>query len=55
LSSVVFNLAAEPIIRTAKSNNNGFPIYQSRVSTTAYADDIAIVGSSVLEIQETLK
>jgi Reverse transcriptase (RNA-dependent DNA polymerase) len=54
LSSVVFNLAAEPIIRTAKSNNNGFPIYQSRVSTTAYADDIAIVGSSVLEIQETL-
>jgi len=54
LSSVVFNLAAEPIIRTVKSNNNGFAVYQSRVSTSSYADDIAIAGSSVSEIQGTL-
>jgi hypothetical protein len=54
LSSVVFNLAAEPIIRTVKSNNNGFAVYQSRVSTTTYADDIAIAGSSVRKIQGTL-
>ena len=54
LSSVVFNLAAEPIIRTAKSNNTGFLVYQSRVSTTAYADDVAVVGSSVSEVQKTI-
>ncbi|XP_045029421.1 uncharacterized protein LOC123472237 [Daphnia magna] len=54
LSSVVFNLAAEPIIRTAKSNNTGFSAFQARVSTTAYADDIAIVGSSIRETQRTL-
>ncbi|KAI9554943.1 putative Ulp1 protease family [Daphnia sinensis] len=54
LSSVVFNLAAEPIIRTAKSHNTGFSAIQARVSTTAYADDIAIVGSSIRETQRTL-
>jgi hypothetical protein len=54
LSSVVFNQAAEPIIRTAKSNNTGFPVYQSRVATTAYADDVAVVGSAVSEVQRTL-
>jgi hypothetical protein len=54
LSSVIFNLAAEPIIRTAKNHNSGFPVFQTRVSTTAYADDIAIVGSSIGETQKTL-
>ncbi|KZS06407.1 Uncharacterized protein APZ42_030150 [Daphnia magna] len=53
LSSVVFNLAAEPIIRTAKSHKIGFSAFQARVSTTAYADDIAIVGSSIWKTQRT--
>lgn len=54
LSSVVFNLAAEPIIRTAKHHSSGFPVFQARVYTTAYADDIAVVGSSIKETQKTL-
>ena len=54
LSSVVFNLAAEPLIRTVKRSNSGFRLFDSRVVTTAYADDIAVIGEAALEVQQTL-
>lgn len=54
LSSVVFNLAAEPLIRKVKECNSGFRLFNSRVVTTAYADDIAVVGGSLQEVQATL-
>lgn len=54
LSSVVFNLAAEPIIRTAKASNNGFALFGTKASITAYADDIAIISSNTVELQDAL-
>lgn len=55
LSSIIFNLAAEPLIRAVKASNKGFQLFGTRLSTTAYADDIAVVGESYREVQESLK
>ncbi len=54
LSSVVFNLAAEPIIRTANACNKGFALFGTKASITAYADDIAIIFSNTVELQDAL-
>ena len=54
LSSVVFNLAAEPLIRTAKASNDGFSLFGTKASVTAYADDIAIISSNTAELQDAL-
>lgn len=54
LSSVVFNLAIEPVIRTAKHSNEGFSLFGTKASATAYADDIAIISSNTVELQNAL-
>ncbi|KAI9550368.1 putative reverse transcriptase-2 [Daphnia sinensis] len=55
LSSPIFNLASEPIVRAGKSNiNHGFLLFGSLVKTTAYADDIAVVANSPSELQNIL-
>ena len=55
LSSTIFNLAVEPLIRIAKSSSSkGFSIYGSSIKTTAYADDIAVVSDSHADTQLTL-
>ena len=52
LSTGVFNLAAEPILRAAKSIcNNGFAAFGTTIKATAYADDIAAVGSTTTRQQ----
>ncbi|KZR95548.1 Uncharacterized protein APZ42_010683, partial [Daphnia magna] len=52
LSSPIFNLASEPLVRAGKSNiNPGFLLFGSLVKTTAYADDIAVVTNSPSELQ----
>ena len=52
LSTTVFNLAVEPLIRTAKAFENfGYPIFSRLFKTTAYADDIAILSPLIEELQ----
>jgi hypothetical protein len=55
LSSIIFNLAAEPLIRCAKGpTNEGFPIFSAYLKVTAYADEISLVGSRPELLQKTL-
>ncbi|KZS06532.1 Uncharacterized protein APZ42_029986 [Daphnia magna] len=55
LSSPIFNLASEPLVRAGKSNiNPGFLLFGSLVKTTAYADDIAVITNSPSELQNIL-
>jgi hypothetical protein len=55
LSSVIFNLAAEPLVRRAKAHSNGgFHLFNTCLKTTAYADDIAVVGSNYNGLQHTI-
>ena len=52
LSTIVFNLAAEALVRAAKSNlNSGYQLFETTLKTTAYADDIALISSSTSEMQ----
>ena len=53
LSTIVFNLAAEPIIRSAK-NSPGFLLYGTVTKVTAFADDLALMASSVDDLQDSL-
>ena len=47
LSTTVFNLVMEPIIRLATSDDNpGFPLCGASIKSTIYADDISIVSTS---------
>ncbi len=47
LSTIVFNLAAEPLVRAAKASTNpGYQLYGVTVKCTAYADDMAVVSSN---------
>jgi len=55
LSSTVFNLAAEPLLRAAKSSTNtGFSLFGQTIKATAYADDIAVIAPSAVDLQSTL-
>jgi hypothetical protein len=55
LSSIIFNLAAEPLLRCAKGPlNAGFLLFCSYLKATAYADDISLVGSCPADLQPTL-
>ena len=53
LSTTIFNLAVEPLIRKATSGN-GFSALGVNVKATAYADDIALISSGPQELQATL-
>ena len=55
LSTSVFNLAAEPIIRSSKSNfNPGYRCYHENLKATAFADDIALITDNTLAMQSVL-
>lgn len=54
LSTTVFNLASEPLLRAAKSESNpGICLFGHIVKATAYADDIAVLSPSAAALQET--
>ena len=53
LSTVVFNLAAEPLIRAAKKAI-GYAIFRSSAKVTAFADDIALIASSTEDLQDAV-
>jgi hypothetical protein len=55
LSSIIFNLAAEPLLRCAKGpQNSGFLLSCAYPKATAYTDDISLVGPSPEDLQPTL-
>ena len=54
LSTIVFNLASEPVLRAALQQQ-GFPMFNVGLRATAYADDIAVLGTSERGLQETLQ
>ena len=55
LSTTIFNLAAEPLLRTATpERNSGMSLPGHTVKATAYAEDIAVLSTSAPELQKTL-
>ena len=55
LRTLVFNLASEPLIRLIPLRvNSWFALYGQRAKATAYADDLAALGSSTEELQALL-
>ncbi|KAI9556014.1 hypothetical protein GHT06_018577 [Daphnia sinensis] len=55
LSTRIFNLAAEPLLRAAQSESNpGINLFGQIVKATAYADDIAVVSNTAQALQESL-
>ena len=55
LSSMIFNLAAEPFIRCAEApSNNGCPLFGSLLKATTYADEVSLIGSTLDQLQPTL-
>ena len=55
LRTLVFNLASEPLIRLITLRvNSWFALYGQRAKATAYADDLAALGSSTEELQALL-
>ena len=50
---VVFNLAAEPLIRAAKKAM-GYAILQSMAKVMAFADDIVLIASSTEDLQDAV-
>ena len=55
LSTTVFNLAAEPMIRAVKSSSiPGVMLFGQKVKVTAYADDLAVLCATAEALQWTL-
>ena len=55
LSAIVFNLAAEALVRAAKSSvNDGVSVFGVQVKVTAYADDMTLVSNSWKSQQKVL-
>ncbi len=54
LSSIIFNLAAEPLVRRAKANSHGFQLFNTRLKSTSYADDISAADSDTTSLQSTI-
>ena len=56
LSTTIFNLAAEPLLRVSKTRDlNGFTVFGQEVKVTAYADDLAVISTSPSELQQHLE
>lgn len=53
LSTTIFNLAIEPLLRKALKGS-GFLALGVSVKATAYADDIALISSGPQDLQDTL-
>jgi hypothetical protein len=54
LSSIIFNLAAEPLLRCAKVPDNADVLFCSFLKAIAFADDISLVGSYPADLLSTL-
>ncbi|CAM4607711.1 unnamed protein product [Caretta caretta] len=54
LSSIIFNLAMELLIRAVSSGLASFNLHGKRISILAYADDLALVADSSESLQGML-
>jgi hypothetical protein len=55
LSSVIFNLATEPLVHRAKAKSNaGFQLFNTRLKSTAHAYDISVADSNPISLQSTI-
>jgi Reverse transcriptase (RNA-dependent DNA polymerase) len=55
LSTAMFNLAAKPIVRAAKSQINArYECFHETIKTSAFADGIVVIADGTLSIQRTL-
>lgn len=55
LSSVILNLVTEPLVRHGKAKSNaGFQLFNTRLKSTAYADDISVADSNPISLQSTI-
>jgi hypothetical protein len=55
LSSVIFNLATDPLVRHAKAKSNAeFHFFNTRLKSTAYSYDISVADSNPISLQSTI-
>ncbi|GFT34818.1 retrovirus-related Pol polyprotein from type-1 retrotransposable element R2, partial [Nephila pilipes] len=54
LSSILFNLTLEQILRTGLPPDAGFELFSNSISYLAYADDLLIIDSSSAGLQRTI-
>lgn len=54
LSTIVYSLASEPLLRAAIASNGGLPLLGAVVKATAYADDIAVISKNGTDQQTIL-
>ncbi|GFT56606.1 retrovirus-related Pol polyprotein from type-2 retrotransposable element R2DM [Nephila pilipes] len=54
LSSIIFNLTLEQILRTGLPPDAGFELFSKSISYLAYADDLLIIDSSPAGLQRTI-
>jgi hypothetical protein len=55
LSSVILNLATEPLVSRAKAKSNtGFQLFNTRLKSTSYADEISVAESNPISLQSTI-
>ncbi|GFU01308.1 retrovirus-related Pol polyprotein from type-1 retrotransposable element R2 [Nephila pilipes] len=54
LSSIIFNLTLEQILRTGLPSDAGFELFSKSFSCLAYADDLLIIDSSSAGLQRTI-
>ncbi|GFT84001.1 retrovirus-related Pol polyprotein from type-2 retrotransposable element R2DM [Nephila pilipes] len=54
LSSIIFNLTLEQILRTGLPTDAGFELFSKSFSCLAYADDLLIIDSSSAGLQRTI-
>ncbi|XP_021941894.1 uncharacterized protein LOC110840902 [Zootermopsis nevadensis] len=54
LSPIIFNLAFEPILRALSNLNTGYQLHQEAVHSLAYADDLALVARTPVDLQRLL-
>lgn len=55
LSSVIFNLAPDPLVCHTKAKSNaGFHFFNTRLKSTAYSYDISVADSNPISLQSTI-
>ncbi|GFS45748.1 retrovirus-related Pol polyprotein from type-1 retrotransposable element R2 [Nephila pilipes] len=54
LTSIIFNLTLEQILRTGLPPDAGFELFSNSISCLAYADDLLLIDSSSAGLQRTI-
>uniref|UniRef100_A0A8C4W1R6 Reverse transcriptase n=1 Tax=Gopherus evgoodei TaxID=1825980 RepID=A0A8C4W1R6_9SAUR len=54
LSPILFNIAMDPLLTTLESEGNGFYVQGSKVTSLAFADNVAILSNSYVGMERNL-